>query len=85
MRRYITLLLLILSFGFSQKKKTDEPNPMKGVKTLTKLEYEYGEKFGDANWVFEEKTISTYDSNGIGVESSSYDSCLLYTSDAADE
>ena len=25
------VLPLLLSFGFSQKKKTDEPNPMKGA------------------------------------------------------
>ena len=75
MKKILYIVLpLFLSVGFSQKKKTDEPNPMKGVKTQTKLEYEYEEKFGDANWVVEEKYICKYDSNGHMVEDAKYDS-----------
>ena len=50
------LLLLTTIFGQSQKK-TDKPNPMKGVKTLTKSKYIYEEKFGEFIEVLEEKII----------------------------
>ena len=42
----IVPFLLIISPLFGQKK-TDEPNPKKGIKTEIKFEYEYEEKFGE--------------------------------------
>ena len=83
MKNYLIIPLLILSVGFCQQKKTDEPNPMKGVKTVTRFEYVYEEKFGKYNWVPKEKTkmgwdlqkfIYKYDSNGNRTETLIYDS-----------
>ena len=48
----LIILALFLSVGVCQQKKTDEPNPMKGVKALTKLEYNYEEKFGELAELF---------------------------------
>jgi len=69
----IVPFLLLLSPLLGQKK-TDEPNPMKGIKTETKLEYEYEEKFGEFNEILKGKSIFKYDSNGNEVERSYYDS-----------
>jgi len=66
MKNYLIISLLILSVGFCQQKKTDKPNPMKGVKTQTVIVYVY------ENLI--RKNISKYDSNGNKVEDSSYDS-----------
>ena len=74
MKNHLIISLLILSVGFSQQKKSDEPNPKKGIKTETRLEYEYEEKFGELEVILEGKYISKYDSNGNNVEWSSYDS-----------
>ena len=74
MKNHLIISLLILSVGFSQQKKSDEPNPKKGIKTETRLEYEYEEKFGELEVILEGKYISKYDSNGNKVEYSSYDS-----------
>jgi hypothetical protein len=52
--------------------KTDEPNPMKGVKTKTRLSYEYD--FGDGKEFLDSKTISKYNSDGNMIEESSYKS-----------
>ena len=64
----LLLIILFLSVGFSQQKKSDEPNPKKGIKTETILKYEYEEKFGEFNEIFKSKDISKYDSNGNRVE-----------------
>ena len=66
MKNYLIIPLLILSVGFCQQKKTDKPNPMKGIKTQTVIVYVY------ENLI--RKNISKYDSNGNKVEDSSYDS-----------
>ena len=65
-KNYLIIPLLILSVGFCQQKKTDKPNPMKGIKTQTVIVYVY------ENLI--RKNISKYDSNGNKVEDSSYDS-----------
>ena len=64
MKNYLIIPLLILSVGFCQQKKTDKPNPMKGIKTQTVIVYVY------ENLI--RKNISKYDSNGNKVEGSSY-------------
>ena len=69
----LLLIILFLSVGFSQQKKSDEPNPKKGIKTETRLEYEYEEKFGELEVILEGKDIYKYDSNGNQVEQSNYD------------
>ncbi len=74
MKNHLIISLLILSVGFSQQKKSDEPNPMKGVKTQTISNYDYEEKFGEFEEILIDKLIYKYDSNGNMVESSSYDS-----------
>ena len=74
MKNYLIISLLFLSFGFCQQKKTDEPNPKKGIKTETMLEYNYAEKFGEVKEIFKVKIITKYDSNGNSVEGSTYDS-----------
>ena len=74
MKNHLIISLLILSVGFSQQKKSDEPNPKKGIKTETRLEYEYEEKFGELEVILEGKYISKYDSNGNKVERSNYHS-----------
>ena len=61
------LLLLTPIFGQSQKK-TDKPNPKKGIKTETKFEYDYEENSGEFKEFLKTKTISKYDSNGNMVE-----------------
>jgi len=66
MKNHLIIPLLILSVGFCQQKKTDKPNPMKGIKTQTVIVYVY------ENLI--RKNISKYDSNGNKVEDSSYDS-----------
>ena len=66
MKNYLIIPLLILSVGFCQQKKTDKPNPMKGIKTQTVIVYVYETLI--------RKNISKYDSNGNKVEDSSYDS-----------
>ena len=73
MKNHLIISLLFLSIGFGQNKN-DEPNPMKGVKTQIKSIYEFGEKFGEFNEIFKEKTIIKYDSDGKKVEDSYYDS-----------
>ncbi len=73
MKNHLIISLLILSVGFSQQKKSDEPNPKKGIKTETRLEYEYEEKFGELEVILEGKDIYKYDSNGNQVEQSNYD------------
>ena len=70
----LLLIVLLLSVGFSQQKKSDEPNPMKGVKTQTISNYDYEEKFGEFEEILIDKLIYKYDSNGNMVELSSYDS-----------
>ena len=60
----LIISLLILSVGFSQQKKSDEPNPMKGVKTQTRLEYNYEEKFGEFKEYLVSKTLRNYVKNG---------------------
>ena len=73
MKNYLIISLLFLSVVVSQQKKTDKPNPMKGVKTQTKLEYEYEEKFGDfKNNILKKKTIHKYDSKNRTIESIEY-------------
>ena len=72
MKNYLIILLLFLSVGFSQQKKSDEPNPKKGIKTETRLEYEYEEKFGELEVILEGKDIYKYDSDGNIIEESSY-------------
>ena len=74
MKNFLIISLLFLSVGFSQQKKTDKPNPMKGVKTQTKLEYDYEEKFGEYKEVLNKKTVNKFDSNGNKIEVSLYDS-----------
>ena len=74
MKNYLIISLIIISVGVSQQNKTDEPNPMKGVKTQTELEYHYEEKFGEFEEIFKGKHIAKYDSNGNKVEWSVYDS-----------
>ena len=74
MKNHLIISLLILSVGFCQQKKTDEPNPMKGVKILTKSSYHLEEKFGEFIDVLKGKTIHKYDSKGNEVEMSNYDS-----------
>jgi len=69
----IVPFLLLLSPLLGQKK-TEKPNPMKGVKTETILKYEYEEKFGELKEIQEWKIINKYDSNGNEIESSRYDS-----------
>ena len=66
------LLLLIPTFGQSQKKN-DKPNPMKGIKTQTRIFYRYEGEFGDMNENLMSKTIYRYDSNGNTVEELYYD------------
>ncbi len=73
----LLLIILFLSVGFSQQKKSDEPNPKKGIKTETRLEYEYEEKFGELEVILEGKDIYKYDSNGNKVE------WLMYNSDGS--
>ena len=73
MKNHLIISLLILSVGFSQQKKSDEPNPKKGIKTETRLEYEYEEKFGELEVILEGKDIYKYDSNGNKVEWLKYD------------
>ena len=70
----LIILLLFLSVGFSQQKKSDEPNPKKGIKTETILKYEYEEKFGELEVILEGKYIYKYDSNGNQIEWSMYNS-----------
>ena len=74
MKNHLIISLLILSVGFCQQKKTDEPNPKKGIKTETKFEYDYEEKFGEFKEILIIKTISKYDSKGNRVEELFYDS-----------
>ena len=69
----ILISVLSLSFLFGQKG-TDKPNPMRGVKTLTRSIHVYEEKFGEFIEVLKEKTIHKYDSKGNEVEISNYDS-----------
>ena len=72
---FITLLIVVFSItGLNGQKKTDKPNPMRGVKTLTRSIYVYEEKFGEFIEVLKEKTIHKYDSKGNEVEISNYDS-----------
>jgi len=66
MKNHLIIPLLILSVGFCQQKKTDKPNPMKGIKTQTVIVYVY------ENLI--RKNISKYDSNGNMVERFFYDS-----------
>ena len=61
MKNYLIISLLFLSVGFSQQKKTDKPNPMKGVKTQTELEYKYESKFGELQQTPTKKTIYEYE------------------------
>ena len=72
MKNYLIISLLILSVGFCQQKKTDEPNPMKGVKTQTISNYDYEEKFGEFEEILIDKLINKYDSDGNRVEKSDY-------------
>ena len=72
MKNYLIISLLFLSFGFSQQKKTDKPNPMKGVKTQTVLQYDLEDKFGEFNEILIQKIISKYDSDGNMVEQLEY-------------
>ncbi len=74
MKNHLIISLLILSVGFSQQKKSDEPNPKKGIKTETILKYEYEEKFGELEVILEGKYIYKYDSNGNQIEWSMYNS-----------
>ena len=57
----IVPFLLLLSPLLGQKK-TDKPNPKKGIKTETILKYEYEEKFGELKEIQEWKIIKKYDS-----------------------
>ena len=66
MKNHLIIPLLILSVGFCQQKKTDKPNPMKGIKTQTVIVYVYETLI--------RKNISKYDSNGNMVERFFYDS-----------
>ena len=72
MKNHIIISLLFLSVGFCQKKKTDEPNPMKGVKTQTELYFHYVEKFGELKEIptvwKKEKIIYEYNVDGNMVE-----------------
>jgi len=72
MKNFLIISLLILSVGFSQQKKTDKPNPMKGVKTQTELLYYYEEKFGESKENLFTKSVNKYDSDGNMVESLRY-------------
>ena len=72
MKNYLIISLLFLSVGFCQQKKTDKPNPMKGVKTQTVLQYDLEDKFGEFNEIFKGKTIYKYDSDGNMVEQLEY-------------
>ena len=74
MKNHIIISLLFLSVGLSQQKKTDEPNPMKGVKTETESKYKYEEKFGEFKEISKGLNFSHYDSNGNKVEETNYDS-----------
>ena len=74
MKNYLIILLLFLSVGFCQQKKTDEPNPKKGIKTETISKYEFEEKFGELKEIQEWKIISKYDSDGNKVEWLEYNS-----------
>ena len=73
MKRLFIISLLFLSVGFGQNT-TDEPNPMKGVKTQIKSIYEFEEKFGELKEIQEWKIISKYDSDGNKVEWLEYNS-----------
>jgi len=73
MKNFLIISLLILSVGFSQQKKTDKPNPMKGVKTQTELLYYYEEKFGESKENLFTKSVNKYDSDGNMVEESKRD------------
>ena len=66
--------LLFLSVGVCQQKKTDEPNPMKGIKTETTSQYDFKKKFGEFKEILKTQSIFKYDSNGNMVEWSWYDS-----------
>ncbi|MDP7337122.1 MAG: hypothetical protein QF648_04690, partial [Candidatus Marinimicrobia bacterium] len=65
-------LLIILSLLFGQKK-TDKPNPNKGIKTKTELKYDYEEKFGELKEILEKKIIHKYDPKGNVIEELEYD------------
>ena len=69
----IVPFLLLLSPLLGQKK-TEKPNPKKGIKTETILKYEYEEKFGELEVILEGKYIYKYDSNGNQIEWSMYNS-----------
>ena len=64
----ILLIALLLSVGFCQQKKTDEPNLKKGIKIETKYIYRFEEKFGDFKDILNFKQIYKYDTNGNMVE-----------------
>ena len=72
MKNYLIISLLFLSVGFCQQKKTDKPNPMKGVKTQTESLYYYEEKFGESKENLFTKSVNKYDSDGNMVESLRY-------------
>ena len=74
MNNYLIILLLFLSVGFSQQKKTDEPNPMKGIKTKTTSQYDFKKKFDEFEGTLIGKKIYKYDSKGNKIEESYYDS-----------
>ena len=64
--------------------KTDEPNPKKGIKTETRLMYDY-KGFDGLKEIFFRKEITKYDSNGNIVEVSNYDSDMSLNEKSIDK
>ena len=70
----LPLIILLTSCGKTTKEDEKTLNPKKGIKTETKFEYTYEEKFGEFEEILSMKKIYVYDPNGNLVEESKYDS-----------
>ena len=82
MKRFSLILISVLSLSFLfGQKETEKPNPMKGVKTETKLKYGLTESFGVFKQTISGNTISKYGSNGNKIEELRYhsDGSLSYS------
>ena len=73
MKNYLIISLLILSVGFCQQKKTDEPNPYKGVRIKKIFEFTYQQKFDDYIEIpTNDSIVVTYNTLGLIIDSTNY-------------
>ena len=73
MKNYLIISLLILPVVFCQQKKSDQPNPYKGVRIKKILEFTYQPKFDDYIEIpTNDSIVVTYNTLGYKIDSTTY-------------